>query len=658
MNIIICEKPSQRQNILEAVGEKYGKVLALQGHVLQFKMPNEIEPDRKWGYHLNLPKGKKPSPEKLKVIQPIRKALKEADNVIIATDCDVEGILLGREVLDFYKYTGKAQRAIFTAEDPKSLQNAFQNLIPLSDTDNEYQSGIARETADYILGLSMTEAVTTKTAQLQSIGRVKTPTVGIVAEREIAIKNFKETTHYALKLNLKELSLFHFPDPIEPNKEKLEKMIGDFPNSVELIKEVTEKEELPPKPLDLASLCSQCNEFSIKEIEQITQNLYEKHKIITYPRSESRYIPKNMEMTSVELFSKLQTLFGDYDKEPTIRKGSKGVFHDTTESHFALIPNAKINVIDAYKNLNDNEKKVFDTIAKFFIASMLPSALSEITKYETTINNCLFTCQGKTYKKLGYLSFMPKSEEAILNDVAEGNYDIENIEITEHITKPPKRFTQQSLAMAMKNAWRFVEEEKYRKILKGTKGIGTQTTRGKMIETLLGQNIFEIKKKQIYMTEKGLEIYLAIKNIIPEIVNPDITARWELGLEMVREGKLTSNKFIEQVKTRTSEYLEIIKNSDIKEVTRTPSKKQIALAKKFAKQYEYAPPDYESHDAVKSFIEGIMTDIESGKLEKIYIPSEKHLKYAQNIADKNNIKIPAEAKINSKLLSKFIDDNK
>lgn len=663
--VIICEKPSQAQNLKKALGSSYGEILPMAGHLIGFKMPEEIDPAlEKWGYDLIIPEGKK-SLGKSKFLNPIKEALKQADNVIVATDCDREGTLLGREVLDFFGYRGSAQRAIFTAEDEKSLREAFKKLKPLSSTNNEYEAAKGRETADYILGLTMTRSITKSLGQFVAVGRVKSPTFGIVTKRELEIRNFKPQNYYNLELEIDGLKLNYVADPMVLNKNDYANLLSNKPKTCYLKKEVKKGKQSPPKPFDLLALTKNLSDVPAKKVLELAQSLYETHKIATYPRSESRHLPLNMLPSSKELFSTITALYSLETSEPIIRKGKTGVFFDSDASHHAIIPNINSDIKAIYPNLSELEKRAFDAIAKQFIASLSPDAEYEQTTYTTKVDGYLFKKSGKVFTDLGYLKILGKSEKEnkeALTDIKEGEYKIIDILITTHVTKPPSRFTEASLADAMKNAWRFVEDPKYQELLKGTSGIGTQATRADIIEALKDpkQDIFKIDKKHIVPTDKALKFYEIINRILPELIDPAVTAMWELSLSMIEEGKITHDQFINRVKERTQEYVEVAQNNEIK-IERKPSQKQINLAKELAKMHSLSLPDLNNYDATKNFIDVVFKDVESGKLEKkerVFKPSKKQLDFAKKISKSKNKPIPKKALQNAKLLSEFINENK
>lgn len=660
MKLVICEKSSQAKNIKSAIGNSFGEVLAMQGHLIELKMPNDGVENYEWDCRLVEPDGKKvsSSPLKKKIAKTISDKLKTATSVIVATDNDVEGTLIGREFLDYYNYNGKAYRARFNAEDKKTIEESFKSLIPLTETNNEYDSGIGRQYADYILGLSMTQTISTKAGALYPIGRVKTPTLSIIARREKDIADFTPQDYYNIQMDVQNLTLVHKPEPLITNEAIANSIIEELPKSCHIDKEVKEVKEMPPKPLDLAHLCNEFPRKTIADMEEITQKLYDTHKIITYPRTESRYIPVNLLDDCVNLFTRLKPLYGEYAPTPTIHKGKKGIFFDTTDSHFAILPNANNpNIEDIYQSLNTDEKDVFDVICKYFIASMLNEATAQVTKYSALVEDKLFTASGKCYSNKGYLEFMPKNEPNVLKNISAGTHDIDSYAISKHTTTSPVRFTENSLAMAMKNVYSMVDNDELRAKLRETKGIGTQATRGQAIKGLKEQGLFEIKKSKIYLTEKGEEFFTQIETILPDLTSPEITARWELGLDMIREDKASLESFLHRVTEKTKEYISTVKSSDF-QIQKSPSKKQIELAKKLVLQHSLSEPDYQDYASVKKFIDNTFEKQSAGELEKIYTPSEKQLSFAKKIAKSKGLKLSVAQKSNSKLLAKFINENK
>jgi DNA topoisomerase-3 len=573
--IIITEKTSQAKDVRAAIGSRYGEVLPAEGHLFDLEEPEDAVPEwKRWTPILLRPEGlyaTRPAHggNKAAKLKAIREALRTAKRVWLATDCDREGQLIGQEILEHYKYRGEVMRVLFTAQDPQTIRDAFSRAKPNSEYARLYDAAVARRQADQIYNLSLTRTATVILGKgskgVIGVGRVKTPTLAIVCKRELEIRDFVPVTYFEIVATTKvaggQFKMRHAPQERILKREDAEIVVKaalDFEGLLGV--RVEDKRQGPPKLHDLPSLQKLCaSRFSwpaAKTLE-VAQELYDGQgkKIITYPRAEVRYLPENLIGDVPKIVAGLQV--GQSFKtipvppSPVIRKGSSGVFHDKGlegASHHAVIPN--VNTIDSLREvwprLSSDEKKLFDVIARAYLASVMPDFRYRQTTATIDANGFPFKATGRQPLDLGWRAAFPewqpadeKSDDAqLLPQMKNGetarllNPTIENKE-----TRPPPRYNEGTLIEAMQNAWRFVDDEVLRDRLKEAKGIGTPATRAEIIGGLKRQDFLTIQAKNIVPTATGLTLYGVLRTADPALVDPGVTAQLECLLDDVVVGK-------------------------------------------------------------------------------------------------------------------------
>lgn len=438
-SVVICEKSSQAKDLKTALGGKFGPILPARGHILTLKEPDEVrdEWDTKkhgWSAGLMWPGHfypKTPVRETQSLLSAIRNAIVDAEQVIIATDCDREGQLIGDEILEYLRFDGRVYRAMFTAQDPKSLQKAFDNLEPNSVYHGRYMAGQAREQADQTTNLSLTR---TASVSLKApggrgaigIGRVKTPVLGIVCKRELEIINFKPQDMFEIDADTHvenggfKLSCTRLPaslvkeneaeeasdaeeDDLAEGEEALaatdplrgkimDKRIADGVAAAAkdhkgpISAKFEKKRQGPPKLMDLSAMQAACSSrfgWSGEQTLNVAQSLYAApHHVLTYPRGEAQYLPENDIPNVPQLVSSLLQIdtFGGHAEllsKPQVRKGKSGHFSDKALegfSHYAIIPN--INAPQSFQSvwprLNSDQRKLFEMVSRQYLAAMAP----------------------------------------------------------------------------------------------------------------------------------------------------------------------------------------------------------------------------------------------------------------------------------------------
>ncbi|WP_281352677.1 type IA DNA topoisomerase [Skermanella pratensis] len=401
--VIITEKSSQAKDLRAALGDRFGRILPAEGHLLRLAEPDEVNPAwKRWSSALLKPDGlypTRPDPNgnKPAKFQAIAAALKGCDRVILATDCDREGQLIGQEILEHVGFRGPVLRAIFTAQDPKTIRDAFDRLKPNAELRPVYEAAVARQQADQIFNLSLTRTATTTLLApgvkgVIGIGRVKTPTLAIVCLRELEILNFKPEDYFEVTatatVEAGSFLMRHAPPPKDRIKDRARaEAIAAAAEGCRgpLAVTVEEKRQGPPRLFDLPALQKTCGQrwgWNADKTLAVAQELYDGDgkKLITYPRAEARYLSENQIDDVPAIVRALTALrgFAHLDiSRPVIRKGKSGHFHDKSlegVSHHAIVPN--VNVLNDLEprlaRLSDDEKRLFALICRSYLAIVMP----------------------------------------------------------------------------------------------------------------------------------------------------------------------------------------------------------------------------------------------------------------------------------------------
>ena len=600
--LIITEKGSQAKDLRAALGARFGQILPAEGHLLRLAEPEEINPAWKsWSCVVLKPDGLYPTrpaaegnkPVKLKAIAA---ALKTCDDVILATDCDREGQLIGQEILDHLGYRGHVRRALFTAQDPKTLQQAFARLKPNMEMRPLYEAAVARQQADQIFNLSLTRTAT-KTLLTPGvrgvigIGRVKTPTLAIVCLRELEIRNFRPEDYFEIVATATVASgsflMRHAPSAKMRIKERIHAEAiakaaaghrGPLGVSIE------EKRQAPPRLFDLPSLQKTCGQrwgWTADKTLAVAQQLYDGDgkKLITYPRAEARYLTENQIGDVPAIVAALTRLRGFAQLEiapPVIRRGKSGHFCDKAlegVSHHAVVPN--VNVLDDLETrlarLSEDEKRLFALICRSYLAAVM----SDYEYRQTVITMSVpvpgsaaaeFRAVGRIPLRLCwkavYQAVDPDTEaeaEQTLPSLNDGETAmLSEARIDAKRTQPPPRYSEGTLVDAMQNAWRFVEDSAQRDRLKEAKGIGTPATRAEIIKGLKRQSLLAADGKLVLPTPAGLQLFELLRRAAPALVDPGTTALWEMRLDEVVTGRADFRAVIDGIAAAANELIEAL----------------------------------------------------------------------------------------------------
>ena len=581
--IVICEKPSQARNLRAALGSRHGRVLAARGHLYELAAPHTIRPDwKRWSGELLHPG--KPFPltgkkETGKLRSELDAALKSADAVIIATDCDREGHLIGMEIVTQAKFRGRLLRAIFAAEDAQSLQDAFANLRPAREFDGLWKAGMARQQADQIVNLTLTRTVTTHMLGpgkgALGVGRVRTPTLAIVCRREQEIWNFVPEDRLVILANMNtagaewKTECRQAPGTKDPilARDAAELIAGAVKGwAGPVAVRTSRKSAAPPLPYDLSSLqqaMGRKRSWPAAKTLEVAQELYAELKLITYPRAEARVWPETMAADAGAMRLALAGITGGRRPgEAVIRRGKTRncCFSDhrlAGASHHAIAPNAATieDWDDLWQKASPDQKALMEVVSKRYLACTDADHAYDRTTAEFTMpagnGRAAFSATGKVTVTPGWTVWekgdtKPKGGEdgdgddmqalpAALTD-GDGNAVPSNCtdsRIDTRPTRPPGRYTEGGIIAAMRDAWKFLPEGPERDRLKDASGIGTPATRDRVVETLVRQGQLERVTGRFQPTELGMALWTALEKLAPGITDPGMTAIWEQKLDEV-----------------------------------------------------------------------------------------------------------------------------
>ena len=603
-SLVLAEKPSVARDIARVLGchknisgaiegNDYVVTWAL-GHLVTLADPEEYDKQYKNWDMSYLPM----IPEKWELVV-IRQTSKQYHNVkaqlfrkdisevIIATDAGREGELVARWILDKSGCRKPIKRLWISSVTDKAIREGFSHLRDGRQYNNLYYAAKSRAEADWLVGINATRALTCKHNAQLSCGRVQTPTLAIIAQRENEIRAFKPEDYYGLTCvagkvkwtwqHAKNGSMRSFnKDFIADLKNKVQKdslTITDVNKSA--------KKTFSPGLYDLTELQRDANKrfgFSAKQTLNIMQRLYEHHKVLTYPRTDSRYIGTDIVPTIKERLKACN--IGPYKKfiPELLRnpiKTSKAFVDDKKVSdHHAIIPTEEFVQLE---HMSNDERKIYDLVVRRFISVLYPAFEYEQTTMKATAAGETFIAKGKVVLSAGWKavyeteSFSDADDEddnsssvadQSLPSLEKGNnFPISQASITSGKTKPPARFTEATLLSAMENPVKYMEskDKEARKTLGETGGLGTVATRADIIEKLFNSFLIEKKGNEILITSKGKQLL----ELVPEdLKKPELTAAWEMKLANIAKGSQKSNTFIQEIQGYTEELIQEIKGSD------------------------------------------------------------------------------------------------
>lgn len=599
MQVILCEKPSQAKDIATALGisQRGDGVISngsmhvtwAYGHILSQAAPEVYNPELKSWQLAHLPilpkdwilEPKSNSAAQYKIISKLIKALTPNDSLIIATDADREGEVIAREILAKVGCKANIKRLWLSALDSNSIKKAFANLRSDNDTRLLYQSGLGRQRADWLTGMNMTMALTTAFGQggkdVLHCGRVQSPTLNLIVQRERAIRDFKPSLHYLLKstFNINGTLVpmtWQVPDNFK-NEAGLVANKSDIDDVVHAVKgqtgtiisvEKTHHHKSPPKLFYLGSLQQEASKkygIKVQATLDICQSLYEKHKATTYPRTDCEYLPTSMFPDAATILSQLCKYQFQLASviEIADSKNIQSCFNDKKiTGHHAIIPtnNAHVDV----SAFNREERIIYDLICKRYIAQFLPDYEFDQTVLMVNCAAYEFKVTGKVECVKGWCQLLQddsKSEDKNIDSDSESNSqklplaaegDITKNSLCEchpSMTKPPLRYTEDTLLKSMESIDKEIDDERLRKIMQNKEkaGIGTDATRGNIIENLFHRDYIKSEKKYLLPTTRGEHLINVLATFVPDVIDPVLTASWEDKLSQIEQGKSALNTF-------------------------------------------------------------------------------------------------------------------
>ncbi len=596
--LVLAEKPSVGRDLAKVLkcnqnkgsyieGSKYIVTWAM-GHLVGLMDPEGYDNKYKEWKMETLPM--LPKHMKLTVLKKTGKQYNEVkkqllrndvSEIIIATDAGREGELVARWILEKSGVKKPLKRLWISSQTEKAILDGFRNLKPGEAYENLYRAAACRAEADWLVGLNVTRALTCKYNAQLSAGRVQSPTLAMIVLKEEEIKNFKPKTYYTLDGKTKEFNLSWINKDNNSrifDEEFANKVAAKLKNSEGKIVNISEvnKKKFSPALYDLTELQRDANKiwgYSAKQTLNIMQRLYENYKILTYPRTDSRYVTTDIVATIPERLKAIST--GEYraSAEELLKgkiNGHKGfVDNSKVSDHHAIIPTEERPNLSI---LSSEERKIYDLVVKRFLSVMLPPFEYVQTTIEADVNGEKLIAKGKVIKAKGWKRLYDKLEddnneedikEQVLPIVSVGDsIKIESVNVKKGETKPPARFTEATLLSAMENPHKYINVSKEAaKTLGETGGLGTVATRADIIEKLFNSFVIEKRGKEIIPTSKGKQLI----DLVPkDLKSPLLTAKWESQLDEIAKGKREDHSFIKEMKNYSVALVEDVKGGNSK----------------------------------------------------------------------------------------------
>ena len=586
--LVLAEKPSVGREIARVlsckkktngalVGDKYIVTWAL-GHLITLANPESYhERYKNWNMG-DLPM--LPDKMKLVVIKKTSKQFnivkslmndKDIQEIVIATDAGREGELVARWIIEKARVKKPIKRLWISSQTDKAIREGFKNLKSGKMYWDLYQSAVARSKADWYVGLNLTRALTCKHNVQLSAGRVQTPTLNMIVYRENEIKKFQPVKFYELKCMTNNIELNWVGDEKGTrlfNVDKRDKILANIKNQQGIVKSVTKKMKKIPTPYayDLTTLQIDANNkygFSAKKTLQLMQQLYERHKVVTYPRTDSKYISKDIVPTLKErLESITSSTYKSYARsliKSKLNITNRFVDDKKVTDHHAIIPTEQVVFLD---DLSSDERKIYDLVVKRFLEVLSKPCEYEEIKVKIAIKEEIFVITYKNIINEGYKAIESKSKEVNNKNIKFNIGDkviVDKVYYTEGTTKPPSRYTEATLLADMENPKKYVQDKAMKETLANVGGIGTVATRADIIEKLYNTFYIENKDGKIYPTSKGKQLV----DLVPDdIKSPILTAKWEMELTNISKGKVKEPVFINDIKNYTREIVEKVKQDN------------------------------------------------------------------------------------------------
>lgn len=608
-SLIIAEKPSVAADLARVLGKLERKddyfendkyvVSSAIGHLVELALPGDMDKKRgKWSF-ANLPVI--PDEFSLKPIEKtedrfklLKRLMKRADVTEIINACDAgrEGELIFRFLVKLAGVEKPMKRLWLQSMTPDSIRQAFANLRPDAEMIPLAKAAFSRAESDWLVGINGTRALTAFNSkaggfQLTPVGRVQTPTLAILVERELKIRAFKPRTYFEIigdfdvKAGTYRARWFdeNFKKGAEEDtrperlwdREKAEAIQAKCLGKTGVVTEETKPtSQAPPLLFDLTSLQRDANGrygFSARRTLQVAQQLYEKHKVLTYPRTDSRYLPEDY----VDTVKRTMRAFEDPSLSTHAGKAlasgwikpTKRIFDNTKISdHNAIIPTG-----ENPKGLDEAQQKIYDLVSRRFIAAFFPSAQFEVTTRLTRVEGEVFKTDGRVIKDPGWMAVYGREaaaadgSDATLVEVVQGESALASeVEVKQSETKPPARYNEATLLASMEGAGKLIEDEELRAAM-SAKGLGTPATRAAIIEGLILDDYIGRQGRELSATSKGISLVSLLRGLgITALCSPEMTGEWESKLKLMEQGGLRRKEFMTQIRDLTTDIVNRAKN--------------------------------------------------------------------------------------------------
>jgi len=591
-SLVLAEKPSVARDIARVLncgqkgkgfmeGPNYVVTWAL-GHLVTLAEPDDYDKNLKQWRMEDLPM--LPEKMKLKVIkqtshqyQVVRGLMQRSDikDLIIATDAGREGELVARWIMDMARWKKPFKRLWISSQTDNAVREGFARLQSGSAYNNLYDAAVCRAEADWLIGLNVTRTLTCKFNAQLNAGRVQTPTLAMIVNREKEIQNFRPVDYWTIRADFSD----YYGDWRGSNggriyeQAKAEEILARIKGQEGTIKEVkTEaKKELPPLAYDLTELQRDANRrygWSAQKTLAVLQDLYERYKLVTYPRTDSRYITSDIVPTlpirlKAMAAGPYQTMAKALLQKP-LQPGKRLVNDSKVSDHHAIIPTEQpLNL----KVLDEDEKRLYDLVARRFLAVLYPPFCYDQTTIITVVKGENFYSRGKVVTDQGWRAVQMSTADKEENDEEKvpeqtlGRHQkgekvaAKSCKSNKQKTKPPARYNEATLLGAMENCGKLVEDEELRESIKGS-GLGTPATRAEIIEKLIRTSYIERQGKQLIPTSKGMQL---LDLVPPALRSPELTAQWEQRLADIAQGKAKKTDFMSDIRKDTSQLVQNIR---------------------------------------------------------------------------------------------------
>src|SRR5437660_9698252 len=626
-SLIITEKPSVAGDIAKALGGfKKGKdyyeneeyvISWAVGHLFELAVPASMKEQEKWDMkklpNMTMEFDLEPAEKMSGRVNVLGKLIrdKNVSEIINACDAGREGELIFRYIIQYAGTKKPIKRLWLQSMTSEAIRDAFTNLRTDAEMQPLASAARSRNEADWLIGINATRAFTLRLSggrgsTVTSLGRVQTPTLAIIVDRENKIKDFKPRDLYELHSRFRaaageyegrwfDEAFQKDEDETERTKRLLHRLQLNLPDAQQQVDskngslwdehraatrlwhreiaeaiqrkcsgkhgvvELEEKKpstQVAPQLYDLTALQREANNrlgFSAKRTLQIAQALYEKHKAITYPRTDSRALPEDYLPTVRSTLNRIDNPFARRVLDNNWVKPNKRIFNNAkVGDHFAIIPTGAVP-----RSLDDHERALFDMVTKRFVAVFFPAAQYENTTRITRVEGEPFKTEGTILVAAGWLEVYgregagEKPDENLPKVTHGERVETVRVEIKTDETKPPARYNEGTILSAMEGAGKLVEDEELRDAMK-EKGLGTPATRASIIETLLAAHYLVRQGKELQPTPKAIQTITLLKNAVPELTSPELTGEWEFRLHEIEHRKLTRDAFMRDIRELTN----------------------------------------------------------------------------------------------------------